>query len=105
MTSVLDIRDLGPDQAGAYTCTAVNRGGRVADTRRLVIRDRDILEQLVRLYVTAGLGGCVVLLSYFIAAACIFTVRRKGDELRAFKYSKHERGSWCDTRWTLGQRG
>ena len=99
VTSVLDIRDLGPGQAGVYTCTAVNRGGRVADTRRLVIRDRDILEQLVRLklYVMAGVGGCVVLLSSFIAAACIFTARRKGAELRAFKYSKHERGSWCDT--------
>jgi len=47
--------------------------------------------------VMAGVGGCVVLLSSFIAAACIFTARRKGAELRAFKYSKHERGSWCDS--------
>ena len=99
VTSVLDIRDLGPGQAGAYTCTATNRGGRVADTRRVVIRDSDILEQLVRLklYVMAGVGGCVVLLSSFIAAACIFTARRKQSDLRAFKYNKHERGSWCDT--------
>ena len=99
VTSVLDIRDLGPGQAGVYTCAAKNRGGRVVDTRRVVIRDSDILEQLVRLklYVMAGVGGCVVLLSSFIAAACIFTARRKQSDLRAFKYSRHERGSWCDT--------
>ena len=98
VTSLLDIRDLGPGQAGVYTCTATNRGGRVADTRRVVIRDTDILEQLVRLklYVMAGVGGCVVLLSSFIAAACIFTARRKQSDLRAFKY-RHERGSWCDS--------
>ena len=100
VTSVLDIRDLGPGQAGVYTCTATNRGGRVADTRRVVIRDSDILEQLVRLklYVMAGVGGCVVLLSSFIAAACIYTARRKeAFKEFSFKYSREDRGSWCDS--------
>ena len=52
--------------------------------RTVRVIDKDILEQLVRLklYVMAGVGGCIVLLSSFIAATCIYTIRRKQDYLQ-----------------------
>ena len=78
-TSVLDMVNIGPDQRGVYTCTAVNIGGVASDTKTLVVIDHDIYEQLVKLklYVMAGVGGCIVLLSSFIAASCIYTARRQ----------------------------
>ena len=71
--------NIGPDQRGVYTCTAVNIGGVASDTKTLVVIDHDIYEQLVKLklYVMAGVGGCIVLLSSFIAASCIYTARRQ----------------------------
>ena len=100
VTSILDIVDTGPDMRGVYTCTATNRGGADSDPRTLVVQDPDLLEQLImlKLYVMAGVGGCVVLLSSLIAATCIYTARRKTFKYqRAGQHAGHEHGCWSDT--------
>ena len=96
-TSVLQISDITAAHRGVYQCRAANQGGQVADTRTLVVVDLDIMEQLVKLklYVMAGVGGCIVLLSSFIAASCIYHVRSKETLLQSCKYSASS-SSWPD---------
>ena len=98
-TSVLQISDITAAQRGVYQCRAVNQGGQAADTRTVVVVDHDIMEQLVKLklYVMAGVGGCIVLLSSFIAASCIYHVRSKETLLQSCKFSRQQTGSWCDS--------
>merc|ERR550532_2828465 len=76
VTSVLQINVVIAAFRGVYQCKAVNKGGQAVDTRSLVV-DHDIMDQLVKLklYVMAGVGGCIVLLSSLIAASCIYHVR------------------------------
>ena len=97
-TSVLQISDITAAQRGVYQCRAVNQGGQAADTRTVVVVDHDIMEQLVKLklYVMAGVGGCIVLLSSFIAASCIYHVRSKETLLQSCKYGRHLSASWSD---------
>ena len=96
-TSVLLIKAVTSSNRGEYTCRAVNQGGQAADTRTLVVVDHDIMEQLVKLklYVMAGVGGCIVLLSSFIAASCIYHVRSKETLLQSCKFSSSS-SSWPD---------
>ena len=95
VTSVLQINVVTAAFRGVYQCKAVNKGGQAVDTRSLVV-DHDIMDQLVKLklYVMAGVGGCIVLLSSLIAASCIYHVRSKESELQSCKYSHHS-DSWC----------
>ena len=99
-TSVLYISHITAAQRGVYQCRAANQGGQTADTRTLVVVDHDIMEQLVKLklYVMAGVGGCIVLLSSFIAASCIYHVRSKETLLQSCKYGRHQSHSstWAD---------
>ena len=98
-TSVLHISDITAAHRGVYQCMAVNQGGKVVDTRTVVVVDHDIMEQLVKLklYVMAGVGGCIVLLSSFIAASCIYHVRSKETLLQSCKYSSSSSWPDCDS--------
>ena len=99
-TSVLHISHITAAHRGIYQCRAANQGGQVADTRTVVVVDHDIMEQLVKLklYVMAGVGGCIVLLSSFIAASCIYHVRSKETLLQSCKYGRHHSASsWSDS--------
>ena len=98
-TSILEIRSVNPASRGLYQCRAFNKGGQAVDSRSLVVVDHDIMEELVRvkLYVTAGVGLCIVLLSSLIAASCIYHVRSKETLLQSCKFSRQQTGSWCDS--------